>query len=1062
MSELFTFEPSEFQIIEDMIEFDETIQRPEPIRFFTLDEQVGDAYEKLIPRGRTTKFALEVLKKEVDKLRSLYLDLIVPTADTYLLREPTHGKVFSWIRPVYASADVKSYSYDQSWIPLYEEARLRTPQFYRSMITALPKPFQTEREGTPYPITSPQEFVNTEGEDAIRAVPTFTYSRTQRHEDGRFDILEIPMANTSDSIHTIGYYAEKRPYPIPNPLAGHPFLKSADAVYIESTAPLSEIVPSLDAVLTHGVPVTTDPYGEGMKYLKLYDIKLADIPWNSWKSRFPPVEVLKSQPEPTVLEFPKSEGDKPSEKLLKYYNPYYPAESTRQWLMDQLDGGELLIHMLLSQVGQNGTVGILPGSEGSFEYPKTTIEECELMGLDFQDFSIRGTLRRNWDGKKFTYQCVPLELIKQERKREGHKGRIQWKEQSPSDILETYVKNFESRRPIQDVKQTDKKGTTRSAKEIPKLRKDILAILEDRKRLPEDKLRDVQELIHEAILDKEIYVDSNGLFLLCRHSIAILEGDLARDSRAFYDVWTSKVDGFRACTFCGEHVTSQLLEDQEDFSDGGRVIKHAETLQVNSFKGLGITDHVKSLSSLKTHFEMARPSDEVFFMLISLLHVVPEIDRVLPILDLGRRIATALKDYAGIAGIAQMILLMQSHIPALVPRRSFGSKPLTLSGYPRDATKPEGYTILDSMVLVLSKTLEAYPTSFKGSSVATMRLVLNAPSKVKTLVQGVLDSLLRQSLPLRESLEQAKAVIPLEVSIPTSSMIPGNLVVPSKEAFGTIISPPVCPSTRVYWTSARSPKLRQPEVPLRSGLNHFLTQDSNRKLIQESVSERVTPVSLNVKDKKVLERLKMGKTMAIDDWHTNTLLLGRLTDAFAIPTSVRSVDSTQKKDDLRDITKGYVYELLKEISKDPLTQTKLNTMIKSDVALVLLTADLKTAKQTMNTLRAKERITFTDRLRLMTDTEREITKDLIDRGLAPTIITREDRALFAKEMAQTEIVEDPEVGVGRPIDFEEQGEVPITGDMVERGQYGDYSNAANNDGRDYTQPDQFDEEDLGI
>jgi len=1002
MSELFTFEPSEFQIIEDMIEFDETIQRPEPIRFFTLDEQVGDAYEKLIPRGRTTKFALEVLKKEVDKLRSLYLDLIVPTADTYLLREPTHGKVFSWIRPVYASADVKSYSYDQSWIPLYEEARLRTPQFYRSMITALPKPFQTEREGTPYPITSPQEFVNTEGEDPIRAVPTFTYSRTQRHEDGRFDILEIPMANTSDSIHTIGYYAEKRPYPIPNPLVGHPFLKSADAVYIESTAPLSEIVPSLDAVLTHGVPVTSDPYGEGMKYLKLYDIKLADIQWNSWKSRFPPVEVLKSQPEPTVLEFPKSEGDKPSEKLLKYYNPYYPAESTRQWLMDQLDGGELLIHMLLSQVGQNGTVGILPGSESSFEYPKTTIEECELMGLDFQDFSIRGTLRRNWDGKKFTYQCVPLELIKQERKREGHKGRIQWKEQSPSDILETYVKNFESRRPIQDVKQKDKKGTTRSAKEIPKLRKDILAILEDRKRLPEDKLRDVQELIHEAVLDKEIYVDSNGLFLLCRHSIAILEGDLARDSREFYDVWTSKVDGFRACTFCGEHVTSQLLEDQEDFSDGGRVIKHAEALQVNSFKGLGITDHVKSLSSLKTHFEMARPSDEVFFMLISLLHVVPEIDRVLPILDLGRRIATALKDYAGIAGIAQMILLMQSHIPALVPRRSFGSKPLTLSGYPRDAAKPEGYTILDSMVLVLSKTLEAYPTSFKGSSVATMRLVLNAPSKVKTLVQGVLDSLLRQSLPLRESLEQAKAVIPLEVSIPTSSMIPGNLVVPSKEAFGTIISPPVCPSTRVYWTSARPPKLRQPEVPLRSGLNHFLTQDSNRKLIQESVSERVTPVSLNVKDKKVLERLKMGKTMAIDDWHTNTLLLGRLTDAFAIPTSVRSVDSTQKKDDLRDITKGYVYELLKEISKDPLTQTKLNTMIKSDVALVLLTADLKTAKQTMNTLRAKERITFTDRLRLMTDTEREITKDLIDRGLAPTIITREDRALFAKEMAQTE------------------------------------------------------------
>jgi hypothetical protein len=491
------------------------------------------------------------------------------------------------------------------------------------------------------------------------------------------------------------------------------------------------------------------------------------------------------------------------------------------------------------------------------------------------------------------------------------------------------------------------------------------------------------------------------------------------------------------------------------------VIKHAGTLQVNSFKGIGITDHVKSLSSLKTHFDMSRPSDEVFFMLISLLHVVPEIDRVLPLLDLGRRIATALKDYAGIAGIAQMILLIQSHVPALVPRRSFGSKPLTLSGYPRDAPNPEGYTILDSMVLVLSKTLEAYPTSFKGSSATSMRLVLNAPSKVKTLVQGVLNTLLKQP-GIRDSLEQAKGVIPVDVSAPPSTMIPGTLVIPSKELFGTIVRPPICPTTRAYWSSARPPKLRQPEVPLRTGLNHFVTPESIRKLIQESISERVTPVSLNVKDKKVLERLKMGKTLAAEDWHTNSLLLSRLTDSFAIPNSARSIDSTQKKDDLRDITKGYVYELLKEISKDPLTQTKLDGLIKTDIALVLLTADLKNAKQTLNTLRAKERITFTDRLRLMTDTEREITKDLIDRGLAPTIITREDRALFAREMTQTEYVEDSEVGVGRPVDFEDQGEVPVNQDMVERGQYGDYSNAANNDGRDYTQPDQFDEDDRGI
>ena len=1062
MSELFTFEPSEFQIIEDLIEFDETIQRPEPIRFFTLDEQVGDAYEKLIPRGRTTKCALETLKKEVEKLRSLYLDLIVPTADTYELRKPEKGTMMSWIHPVYASSDVRPYNYEQSWMPLYEEARLRTPQFYRSMITALPKPFQNEQEGISYPLTRIQEFVNTEGEDSIRAVPTFTYSRTQRHEDGRYDILEIPMPNTSDEVKFIGYYADKRPYATPNPKPGHEFFKSSDAVFINKTSRLSDVIPDLDTVLTHWVPTTSDPYGEGMKYLKVFDIKLTDIPWNSWKSRFPPVEISKSQPEPVALDFPKSEGDKPSDKLLEHYDPYFPAVAVRQWLMDQLDGGELLIHMLLSQVGQNGSVGLVPGSDSNFEYPKTTIEECELMGLDFQDFSIRGTLRRDWDGKKFIYQCVPLELIKQERKREGYKGRIQWTNKGISEFYKEYVDAYKSHRPIQEAKSKEKKLTIKPSKETSQLRKDVLAVLIDICRFPSDKLRDIQELIHESILENNIYKDSNGLYLLCRHTLAVLGGELENNSRVFYDFWTSKVDGFRVCKFCGEHVSSQVLEDQEEFTDGGRLIKHASVLQENTFKGLGITDHVKSLSSLKTQFDMSRPSDEVFFMLISLLHVVPEIDRVLPILDLGRKIAVSLKNFGGIAGIAQMILLMQSHVPVLVPRRSFGSKPLTLSGYPRDAPKPEGYTILDSMVMVLSKTLEAYPTSFRGSSVTTMRLVLNAPSKVKTLTQGVLDTLLRQSPPLRESLEQAKAVIPVEVSAPPSSMIPGNLVIPSKEAFGTIVRPPTCPTTRVYWSSARPPKLRQPEVPLRTGLNHFVTPESNRKMIEKSVSERVTPVSLDVKDKKVLERLKMGKTLASEDWHTNSLVLGRLTNAFAIPTSVRNVNSTQKKDDLRDITKGYVYELLKEVSKDPLTQTKFDSLIKSDVALVLLTADLKTSKDTLNTLRARERITFTDRLRLMTDTEREITKDLIDRGLAPTIITREDRALFAREMAQTEQVDDPEVGVGRPIDFEDQGEVPIVDDMVERGQYGDYSNAANNDGRDYEQPDQFDDDDRGI
>jgi hypothetical protein len=58
-----TFTPEEYQILED-IEFDETIERPEAIRFYTLPEQTTDAYEKLMPRGRTTRFQRDKVRLE--------------------------------------------------------------------------------------------------------------------------------------------------------------------------------------------------------------------------------------------------------------------------------------------------------------------------------------------------------------------------------------------------------------------------------------------------------------------------------------------------------------------------------------------------------------------------------------------------------------------------------------------------------------------------------------------------------------------------------------------------------------------------------------------------------------------------------------------------------------------------------------------------------------------------------------------------------------------------------------------------------------------------------------
>ena len=57
-----TFDPSEFVVLEDALEFDETIERPEAVRFFTVEEQETDAFEKLMPKGRVTQFQREEVR----------------------------------------------------------------------------------------------------------------------------------------------------------------------------------------------------------------------------------------------------------------------------------------------------------------------------------------------------------------------------------------------------------------------------------------------------------------------------------------------------------------------------------------------------------------------------------------------------------------------------------------------------------------------------------------------------------------------------------------------------------------------------------------------------------------------------------------------------------------------------------------------------------------------------------------------------------------------------------------------------------------------------------------
>ncbi len=1062
--EFFTFDPTEFQILEE-IEFDETVQRPERIRFYTLQEQTTDAYERLLPRGRLTRFQREEVQREVDRLKDLYDELVVATAEDYKLREPVRGTNMPWVHPIYATSDRKAYEWGTLYKPLFDNPR--QPNFYPRLLSALPRPYG-EAEGVPYPLAQATEIVGEDGRVPIRALPAYELTRTQRHEDKTISIIKVPVEGTDDRVPFVGYALDKRQLDVPNPLADHPFLKSNEATTVSTTVPLTEAAPSLDAVLTHGVPVTNDPYRVAEPYLKLYDIRLQDIPWSSWKARFPPAEVISARPELVPLEFPKPNQLAPPENLVeKYKSPYSPGVSVRYWLMHQLDGGDLVPTMLKSKVIDNGSVELIPGVDlPTASYPQTTLEECRLVGTSFPDFVTRGILRRTWPDK---FQCVPLEFIKQERARAGFTQRKAWKETTGAEILEAYSRAIETVRPVGDVPLKSAPESKTPARPESIRRTEVLAVQNDERRLPEDKLRDIQELLKETTLTNNVYSDPEGLFVFCAHTLADIAGDFAADRRAFYDKWTATDEGFRTCKFCGERVTTEDLVDQDDFDENERVIKHTESLEQKGFDSDVIKGFLTGLRALEPLFVMDNAHDSTVFLLLSVLQVLPTAEALEPLLKAGRTRAAIqfqkgspeqIAKFTGMMGIATVVLVLQTHIPLLVPRRSFGSRPLKLDGYPRDAPKPEEYSIVDALLMVIRRTFESYPAgSFRGPSQSIVRAVLTKPGEIKNAVTVMVSEksplmadiksrdLFARAVAYRSGMpkvEQPRALIPV--------------ILPPKE-MGVVRSYPTCPSQRPIWRNAREPKSVQKSVPLRAPL----AISKRAEFLRPTASVRMTPTPVPKAQLQALAKKKTGVKVRLplkEDWRTNLAVASRLADAFRLPLPVRTVDPQQNAAELRDLAQGMVFELLSEIQKDPTKVEQFERMKDRDIALYALVSDPREQKVGVNRLRAQERLTFVDRMAQKTDQEREVIGDLLRVGLAPYIITNRDRALFAQEaealIRQVRVedeafdvdvaLQETETGVGQPRDFFDQGESNAAGN--DYGDYGDYTAEPRNDGRD--------------
>jgi len=1049
-----TFTPEEYQVLDD-IEFDETIQRPEAIRFYTLEEQAVDAFEKMMPKGRVTRYQQEQLQKEVDRFEELYETFVLARPEDYALREPTYGKRLPWVLPVYAEGGYARYDWTRSWDPL--AATPRQPNFYPALLAALPRPLRETQEGIPYPLTEPTTFVSDAGQAARRLLPDLRVPRTQLHEDRTMSILRVPAPGTRDPAPFVGYFLQARPLAVPNPLPDHPFLSSADARFLSTTATLSDVVPSLDAILTHGVPATQDPYGAAAPYLKLYDVQLSSIPWSTWKSKFPPVDPLQAPAEAEPLGFPTPAQLAPPQKLTDAYKTSYePGISVRHWLMQRVDGGGLVVELLRSSVIDNGSVESVPGIDlPQAAYPATTIQECSLHGSSFPDFTIAGLLRQSAPGK---YQCVPLEFIKQERGRAGYLNRLPWKETTGEELKTAYLRRLAEvlPRPKASLKEPPP-AKTPGANESAR-RREVLAIQSDPARFAEDKYRDIQALLRDMTLTNQVYTDADGGFVACAHTLSLLGGDLALDRRSYYDKWSAKVDGYRVCKFCGEVINDDVIVEQEDYTEDGFRIRDTEALPDQAFIGETIRSFTTGLQALRPLFVLENAHDETVFLLLSLLQVLPSRERLEPFLKLGRTVASIqfgrgpveqVAKFTGITGIVTTALLLQTHIPTLVPRRSFGPRPLLLSGYPRDSSDPGPTTILDTLMSVLRKTFEAFPTSFKGPSKQVIRAVLTTSAEVKRVGLLLMSSkspyLVTKQGPsfVPGLLAEAKTYQGRQPVVEApATLLP--VVFPPK-TLGTIVSFVACPSNRPIWTSGRVPRVLQASVPLWPGIQasvlaHSLVPSESMRVVPDRIPTALIR-SRRAKGKGLQTKLRVGQGP-----QTNLLLASRLADLVRAPLPLRSVDPTESSDALRDIAQGFAYEAIATAQATPALRAQLESARTTDVALYVLQADYMDQKKEVAKLRASERFKIVTDMAKKSDTEREVIGNLLQIGLAPYIVTLEDRSMFAREaerlrdmMAQDEarFAVDEDIGIGETRDYEDDGDLRDATAGADFGDYGD-------------------------
>jgi len=1104
MAERLLFDPtSEFEILETIENFEEEIQRPEDIRFFTLEEQLLDYFEKVIPKRKATRQELQMLKYDRDRMRLAYGNYIHITETDYVVDVNRKQVKVDWITPVYSSFDYKTYSYAKEYVPLFERDSRRTPNYYPRLLSALPRPYSTTGEGIL--LSSNETLTNEKGENSIKALANYQRTRTVIHDDGTMDVVATVVPNTGDDIKISGYYLKARELDLPNPMADHPFLRSTQPGYVKSEFPLLNIYPSFATILEHAIPVTTDPYTEGKQYLKLYDVKLSQIPWSSWKQRFPPVETKQSITAVTSINFPSDNKEQePGEVLTKqYHTSWYPGLHPRLWLSKQIDAGHLVSQLLLSEASESGVLPTPPPMDApSPSYPSASADICMNLTGDFDTFLSSGLFRVI----KNTGVCVPVGMIHQEKSNDVFKGKLGWREDTKSIIQATYLKVLNAFQ-ISDLPDSVVKYEKVDRLPESERRNDVLVILKDYSRSPEDRADAIELITRDLHMVEKQYIDVGGKFVICAHTLEVLHGKLEDDRMGFYSEWTYSQDGGRICKFCHEEINKDSFVATKEYDDDGHLMMDYQALEKTTYNGNSQIDvFTNSLVTLKRLFDLENAGESILYILLSILQILPQETQVLPLLQLIRRLTSSLKSRAssgkiskenqdrieGILGIASAVVLLQTHNPFLIPKRSLGSKPMNLSGFPRDSTNPKESPVLDSVILVLRKTLEAFPATYRGSVAAISRQVLSKPEKVKEEIVPYLKVFFEQFKPLFEhAIDRYSAPVeeaPLNLIQFPIIRIDNPLFKINDEVDAEQNTSCSVFRTLVSWTTKKLPtivqnliRLRRPIYPsprnkiLNVNLDKIQTVNISDKEIRSGIASGLPsgfPLLSEIMKRELDSSVICTLTSRLLDLVSKTGFSKSLQSEFR--SNITLLDVTQSPSLLRDTAKSIFFNFLHAIKKDRNTASLtrlINESLKTDLTLRMILLSKNAADKEEFELRSNETNLLKKRYREMNDTQREITKMLVDIGISDFIVTNEDREVFARqfevnierEYAQLQEELDtnrPEEGYDNIRDYVENGDQPVAYDgsvmNVDRGDYGD---RAVRDYNDYTEQTMFEDND---